>query len=103
MRALQRASQIKEQLYKILTRFKCKILSCDGDVEAILRCLTTGLFANAAQRDPSGSYKTLKGNELFYLHPTSILTALKPPWVVFTEVIQQDKPYLCDVSEVDAD
>ncbi|CAG9318224.1 DHX35 [Blepharisma stoltei] len=103
MRALQRAYQIKEQLYRIMGKFKCKIVSCDGDVEGILRCLVTGLFANAAQRNPNGTYKTVKGDQLFYLHPTSILGALKPPWVVFTEVIQQDKPYICEVSEIDAD
>ena len=78
MRALQRAVKIRDQLKNILSRLKLKVVSCEYDIESILRCLVTGLFCNAAQREPSGVYKIVNNTEDFYLHPSSILASLKP-------------------------
>lgn len=103
MRALQRAMQLRDQLKKLLYRYRVKLTSCEGDVESVLRCMTTGLFMNAAQREGMGTYRTLKGNQAYSLHPTSILHILNPPWILFTEILHQDKPYISDASEIDAD
>lgn len=103
MRALQRAGRIKDQLKSIMQKLKLRTISCECDVESILRCLVTGLFMNAAQREPNGIYKTLKSNDDYHLHPSSVLNLVKPPWIVFTEVLQTDKMYLLDSSEIDAD
>ena len=78
MRALQRAVKIRDQLKNILSRLNLKVVSCEYDIESILRCLVTGLFCNAAQREPSGVYKIVNNTEDFYLHPSSILASLKP-------------------------
>jgi ATP-dependent RNA helicase DDX35 len=103
IRALQRACKIKDQLKNILNRLKLPVISCECDVESLLRCLVTGLFCNAAQREPNGVYRISGSSEEFYIHPSSILCTLKPQWLVFTEVIQLDKMYLVDASEIDAD
>ena len=78
MRALQRANKIRDQLKNILNKLKLPIISCECDIESILRCLVTGLFCNAAQREPNGIYRIVKSSEDFHLHPSSILATLKP-------------------------
>ena len=103
MRAMQRAVATRDQLRKILLRFQLPILSCECDIEPVLRCLTTGLFVNAAQRDAHGTYKTTHSKQSYHLHPTSVLTLLKPPWLVFSQVLKLDKEYIKDASEIDAD
>lgn len=103
MRALQRVGKIRDQLRGILQKLRLNIVSCEYDVESILRCLVTGLFSNAAQREPNGVYRISNCNEEFQLHPSSILSVIKPEWLVFTEVLQTDKKYLVDASEIDAD
>mmetsp|Transcript_1920 Transcript_1920/g.4252 ORF Transcript_1920/g.4252 Transcript_1920/m.4252 type:complete len:667 (-) Transcript_1920:38-2038(-) len=103
MRALQRAGQLREQLRNILRKLKKPIISCENDVEALLRCLTTGLFMNAAQRTKANLYKTVTGETLVRLMPSSITTIKHPQWVVYSEVLFLDQVYINDVSEIDAD
>lgn len=103
MRALQRAVSTRDQLRKLLQRFDLPLVSCECDVEPVLRCLATGLFCNAAQREPGGTYRTSRGSQSYHLHPSSVLTLLKPPWLVFSQVLRQDQAYIKDASEIDAD
>lgn len=55
-RSLSRAVEIRRQLLGYLKRFKMPLVSCDGDVDAILRCLVAGCFANAARLGLDGKY-----------------------------------------------
>jgi ATP-dependent RNA helicase DDX35 len=103
MRALQRAGQLRDQLRNVLRRLKKPIVSCECDVEVLLRCLTTGLFMNAAQRTKGNMYRTVKGEALVKLMPSSIATVKHPPWVVYSEVLYSDAVYINEVSEIDAD
>lgn len=84
--ALASAKKIHDQLSQILKREKLPIESSEDDLEGILRCITTGLFANVAQKNPDGSYVTVRSKETVYLHPNSIMTVLYPDWVIFYEV-----------------
>lgn len=103
MRALQRAAATRDQLRKLLQRFDLPLTSCECDVEPVLRCLATGLFCNAAQREAGGTYRTSRGSQSYHLHPSSVLTLLKPPWLVFSQVLRQEQAYIKDASEIDAD
>lgn len=103
IKALNKACKIRDQIRALMARNGLKVVSCEFDVESILRCLVTGLFANVAQRQPSGVYKTFKGDDEFHLHQSSVLGVVKPPWIVFNEVVQTDKKFLVDCSEIDAD
>lgn len=55
-RALQRARVIRAQLRKFLVKFDVDCQSAGDDVEAVQRCVAAGFFANAACRQPDGSY-----------------------------------------------
>lgn len=48
-KSLCRAVEIRGQLLGYLKRFGLPLVSCDGDVDAVLRCLVAGCFANAAR------------------------------------------------------
>ena len=60
------------------------IASCGDDGAALRRCIVAGFFANAAQANPDGSYRTLKDGRCVRLHPNSVLARFgeTPEWVV---------------------
>lgn len=95
------AQKIIAQLKKDLGSKGFKFSSADDDVEAILRCITSAFFANAAQREPQGSYKTLRSGETVYLHPNSILNTIYPQWVIYHEIVRSNKFYMRECIEVD--
>ncbi|XP_077982513.1 putative ATP-dependent RNA helicase DHX35 [Glandiceps talaboti] len=102
-RGLTRATSIREQLKKIAKKFKIKMVSSEGDVDPICRCIVSGFFANAARLHPSGSYRTVRDDYTLHIHPTSVLYPEKPPkWVVFNEILQTNKDYMRDVTVIDA-
>jgi hypothetical protein len=59
------------------------MLSVLGDTEKVCRCITAGLFPNAAYLHYSGVYRTVRGDQELYIHPTSVLYTLEQPkWYV---------------------
>ena len=72
------------------------------DPEAILKSLVTGFFANVAQRRLDGSYRNVRSphTELF-IHPTSVLSGIKPKWVLYNEVVVTGKNYMREVSAIE--
>ena len=68
----------------------------------ILRCLTTGFFANAAKMQPDGSFKSVSGNVILHAHPTSLMFNRKAEHVIFGEVLETgDKVFIKDVSKIE--
>lgn len=100
-RSCKRAVQVRAHLRKYMKRWKVPMESCDGDTEAIRRCIIHGYFANAAMLTPSGAYETVRGGHQLHIHPSSVLFKTPPAWVVFHEVIRTTKEYMRDVIEVD--
>ncbi|XP_038077283.1 probable ATP-dependent RNA helicase DHX35 [Patiria miniata] len=101
-KGLCRALTIRGQLRKLLKKFKVKMVSSEGDVDIICRCITAGFFANAARLHSTGEYLTIHDDHPIHIHPTSVLYTEKPPqWVVFREVLQTNKDYMRDVTVVD--
>ncbi|XP_047663327.1 probable ATP-dependent RNA helicase DHX35 [Tachysurus fulvidraco] len=102
-KGLLRAMTVREQLRRLLNKFKVPRTSSEGDPDVILRCIVSGFFANAARLHHSGSYRTLRDDRELHIHPNSVLYGEKPPkWVVFNEVIQTSRYYMRDVTAVES-
>lgn len=95
------AHRIINQLKNDLTAKGFKFQSANDDVEAVLRCITSAFFSNAAQRAPQGSYRALRTGEMVYLHPSSILHTVYPEWVIYYEIVRTNKFYMRECVEID--
>ncbi|XP_065200685.1 probable ATP-dependent RNA helicase DHX35 [Planococcus citri] len=100
-KALRRAFEIKYQMLRLLERFNIPKTSCDGNVEKVCYCIASGFFPNAAYLHFSGVYKTVRGGEELYVHPTSVLYSVEQPqWLLYCELIHTSKLYMRDVTVV---
>lgn len=102
-KGLLRALEVRSRLERFLRRFNIPIVSAKGDVTKVLRCIVSGLFANAAYLHPSGTYRTVRGEHELHIHPGSVLfTRPRPPhWVLFVEVLHTTKEFMRDISVID--
>lgn len=102
-KGLLRASEIRNQLRKLLVKCKVPIVSCEGDTDAVCRCIVAGHFANAAYLHYSGEYRTVCGDHTLAIHPTSILyTQKQPKWVVFGELVQTTREFMRNITVVES-
>ena len=102
-KSLSRAVEIRSQLVKYLRRFGVPLVSCDGDSDAILRCIVSGYFANAARLGLDGHYRTIRDGQVLDIHPSSVLYIEQhPPYVVFNEVLNTSKKFMRDITGIDA-
>lgn len=100
------ATHLRNSLEQILKRHGVNTSQSDNDTEGILRCVCTGYFTNAAQRLPDGSYMVVTTRENVLLHPTSVLNAVHPDWIVFHELIKSGssgKSFVRNASEITVD
>lgn len=52
-------------------------------MDAVCKCITAGLFPNAAYLHPAGHYTTVRGRHTLHIHPSSVLyTQQQPQWYV---------------------
>lgn len=116
-RAMTRAVSIRAQLKRYLERFNIVVdetLSRQpqqrdedtgaraGKAESILRCLTSGYFAQAARMQADGTFRNVEGGTVLHTHPSSLLFGRKADWVVFHEVMEtNDKTYIREVSKTE--
>ncbi|KAJ2827167.1 hypothetical protein GGI24_002719 [Coemansia furcata] len=107
-RVLEQADRISRQLEGYLvrmgyTRQRCR-QSCGKDFSHLQKCLTSGLFANAAKLEVDGSYRLFRGGPTFWIHPTSVLfpEPAKPKFVVFAEAMETTKLYMRGVTAIDS-
>lgn len=109
-RSLARAVSIRAQLKRYLDKFsppppkrgeKEEMESMELS-ERLRRCITSGLFANAARMQPDGSFLGVGGGGLqMWAHPSSVLFERRVDWVVFEEVVETGrKIFIRDVSIV---
>eukprot|EP01105_Mastigella_eilhardi_P014061 TRINITY_DN319_c0_g1_i1.p1 TRINITY_DN319_c0_g1~~TRINITY_DN319_c0_g1_i1.p1 ORF type:complete len:697 (-),score=165.37 TRINITY_DN319_c0_g1_i1:1149-3239(-) len=100
-RVMLKAVQVRSQLLKYARRFKVELQRSDGDATCIRKCIVSGFFCNAAQRQGDGSYRSIRGDRTLYVHPWSIVYSQPPDWVVFHELVLTTKPYMRDVTAID--
>ncbi|KAF8876040.1 P-loop containing nucleoside triphosphate hydrolase protein [Gymnopilus junonius] len=92
-RAMSRAVSIRSQLKKYMQRFNLPIESCEGDSKRLSRCLVSGYWRNGARWTADGTYRSVRGDMVLHVHPTSVLFTRKPRtgWVVFHEMEETKK------------
>lgn len=100
-KALRRATEIRTQIHRMMKRLDIPLVSCNGNVQQILKCITAGLFPKAAYLHYTGVYKTVRGNRDLYIHPNSCLYTLQQPqWLLFCEILQTNKTYMKDITVI---
>ncbi|KAK6473423.1 ATP-dependent RNA helicase DHX33-like [Huso huso] len=96
-------SEVRSQLRETCMKLGMVMESSRTDTANIRRCLAHGLFMNAAELQPDGSYYTLHTHQLVSIHPSSVLFQGKPAYVVFNELLHTSKCYMRDLCLVDPD
>ncbi|XP_034462074.1 ATP-dependent RNA helicase DHX33 [Hippoglossus hippoglossus] len=94
---------VQAQLKEICLKLNLKLESCGADTEDVRRCLAHGMFVNAAELQPDGSYLALDTHQPVAIHPSSVLFQAKPAYVVFNELLHTSRCYMRDLCLVDAD
>jgi len=101
-KALRRASEIRSRMEKMVTKFDIPLNSCEGGVDAVCRCITAGMFPNAAFLHHSGDYRTVRGDQTLHIHPSSVLyDQTQPQWVLFHEVLHTSRVFMRDITTID--
>eukprot|EP00475_Leptophrys_vorax_P034510 TRINITY_DN5576_c0_g1_i3.p1 TRINITY_DN5576_c0_g1~~TRINITY_DN5576_c0_g1_i3.p1 ORF type:complete len:637 (-),score=174.12 TRINITY_DN5576_c0_g1_i3:1042-2739(-) len=102
---LQKVDDVRKNLAKTLKFFKLKIESCGQDIESLQKCITAGLFLNAAQLQRGGAYKLIRGKAQtsateLRIHPSSVLYNSGAQWIVFYDVVLTTGLYMRQVSTI---
>ncbi|KAI1174599.1 P-loop containing nucleoside triphosphate hydrolase protein [Nemania sp. FL0916] len=93
-RSMKRAKDVRDQLLKIMQRYRHPILSCGRDTQKVRQALCSGFFRNAARKDPQEGYKTLVEGTPVYLHPSSALFGKQAEWVIYSTLVLTVKEYM---------
>ncbi|GKV36801.1 hypothetical protein SLEP1_g44893 [Rubroshorea leprosula] len=102
--AMKKVMEIREQLRRITLRLGIVLKSSEGDMQVVRKAVTAGFFANACRLEPfshNGMYKTIRGSQEVYIHPSSVLFRVNPKWVVYHSVVSTDRQYMRNVITID--
>lgn len=104
-RNLKRVYELRQQLAHIArNKIGMPLVSCNGDVEVLLRCITSGFFPNAAYLHHSGVYRTCRGNRELHVHPESCLYTLKQPqFLIFCELMTTTQVFMKELTVIKAE
>ncbi|KAH0901555.1 hypothetical protein HID58_041058 [Brassica napus] len=97
--SMKKVVEIRDQLKRIARRLGITLKSCDGDIDAVRKAVTAGFFANACRLEPhsNGVFKTIRGSEEVYIHPSSVLFRVNPKWVVYQSIVSTERQYMRNV------
>ncbi|KAI9052960.1 hypothetical protein LZ554_003232 [Drepanopeziza brunnea f. sp. 'monogermtubi'] len=93
-RSMRRAKDVRDQLVKIMERYKHAIVSCGRNTQKVRQAICSGYFRNSARKDPQEGYKTLIEGTPVYLHPSSALFGKQAEWVIYHTLIMTSKEYM---------
>lgn len=93
-RSMKRAKDVRDQIVKIMDRYRHPVVSCGRDTQKVRQALCTGFFRNAARKDPQEGYKTLIEGTPVYLHPSSALFGKQAEWVIYHTLVLTTKEYM---------
>ncbi|KAL7838138.1 hypothetical protein AOLI_G00265420 [Acnodon oligacanthus] len=96
-------AEVRAQLRDICIKLGLKLESSQLELVNVRRCLAHGMFTNAAELQPDGSYVALDTHQPVSIHPSSVLFQAKPAYVVFNELLHTSRCYMRDLCLVDAD
>lgn len=110
-KALSRAVSIRAQLERNVQRLgiatRVDPRTPNATTDRILRCITTGYFANAARMNPvDGTFRSLISSQrstvTMHAHPSSLMFNRKADYVIFSELLESgNKIYIKDISKVE--
>jgi pre-mRNA-splicing factor ATP-dependent RNA helicase DHX15/PRP43 len=107
MRSLKSADNVREQLKRIMERFKFD-LSVNTPFDSrdyyvnIRKALASGFFMQVAHLERTGHYLTCKDNQVVGIHPSTTLKH-QPEWVLYNEFVLTSKNWIRTVTEVKGD
>jgi len=107
-RSLLNAFHVRKQLTGIMSKIDLPLVSSDtkGDgsfaFTDIRRALTAGMFMQVAYRQSTGTYLTIKDNQLVSIHPSSVIIS-RPEWVLFEEFALTTKNFIRTVTVTNVD
>lgn len=111
-RAMEHAAEIRAQLVGYAVDLGMSARSADdayggagsgaAEPTPLQRALVAGFFMHAATRQPDGTFKTLLGNKIVYIHPSSVLFQRKPDCVLFHELVLTKRRYMRGVLQIEA-
>lgn len=102
-RNMSLVKEVQSQLKEICLKLNLRLESCGANTENVRRCLAHGMFVNAAELQPDGTYLALDTHQPVAIHPSSVLFQAKPAYVVFNELLHTSRCYMRDLCLVDAD
>lgn len=100
-RSMKRAKDVRDQLLKIMERYKHPIVSCGRNTDKVRQALCSGFFRNSARKDPQEGYKTLIESTPVYLHPSSALFGKQAEWVIYHTLVMTTKEYMHCTTSID--
>lgn len=93
-RSMQKAHDIRKQLFDIIKRYNFKVKSCRKKYKLVQKAFTAGFFIHAAKRQKGQTYKTLSASQEVFVHPSSALFHKPPQFVIYHELIMTTKEYM---------
>ncbi|KAI9197824.1 hypothetical protein LWI28_005236 [Acer negundo] len=102
--SMKKVVEIREQLRRIALRIGMVLKSCESDMQVLRKAVCAGFFANACRLEASsqsGLYKTIRGSQEIYIHPSSVLFRVNPKWIVYHSLVSTDRHYMRNVISID--
>ncbi|XP_023743876.1 probable pre-mRNA-splicing factor ATP-dependent RNA helicase DEAH9 [Lactuca sativa] len=102
--AMKKVMEVREQLRRVAQRLGLALKSCQNDMQVLRKAVTAGFFANACRLEAyshNGTYKTLRGSQEVYIHPSSVLFRVNPKWVIYHSLVSTDRQYMRNVISID--
>ncbi|CAN0845440.1 Probable pre-mRNA-splicing factor ATP-dependent RNA helicase DEAH9 [Linum grandiflorum] len=102
--AMKKVVEIRGQLKRIAQRLGIALKSCESDMIVLRKAVTAGFFANACCLEAfshNGMYKTVRGSQEVYIHPSSVLFRVNPKWVVYHSLVSTDRQYMQNVIAIE--
>ncbi|TGO50114.1 hypothetical protein BOTNAR_0405g00040 [Botryotinia narcissicola] len=100
-RSMKRAKDVRDQLLRIMERYKHPIVSCGRNTDKVRQALCSGFFRNSARKDSQEGYKTLIESTPVYLHPSSALFGKQAEWVIYHTLVMTTKEYMHCTTTID--
>ncbi|XP_072999802.1 probable pre-mRNA-splicing factor ATP-dependent RNA helicase DEAH9 isoform X2 [Typha latifolia] len=102
--SMKKVVDIRAQLGRLLKRLGLVLKSCEGDMQILRKAIIAGFFAHACRLEEysqNGMYKTIRGSQEVYIHPSSVLFRVNPKWVIYHSLMSTDKHYMRNVIAID--
>ncbi|KAL1335844.1 hypothetical protein HN51_030293 [Arachis hypogaea] len=102
--AMRKVLEVREQLKRIAQRIGIVLKSCESDMQVVRKAVTAGFFTNTCRLEEyshNGMYKTIRGSQEVYIHPSSVLFRVNPKWIIYNSLVSTDRQYMRNVISID--